>query len=78
MIEGNIAIYPNPAKNDLQIQMDTNQPYEVRVQNMLGQTLENEHFSGNGELSLSSYISGQYILQIIQNERITIKKFVKE
>ncbi|MGN6647994.1 MAG: glycoside hydrolase family 44 protein [Cytophaga sp.] len=78
VIEGKASIYPNPVENILQIRTDNSMPYQVLVQSMLGQTLETASFAGNGQLDLSSYAAGQYVLQIIQNGQITVKKFVKE
>lgn len=76
--ESSVQIFPNPAKNTLQIKTDNGLPYQVIVQNMLGQILETAAFSGNGQIDLSGYAAGQYIIQIIQDGNSTVKKFIKE
>jgi len=76
--QGNILIYPNPTKNLIQIKMNNSQAYQVLVQNMLGQTLQSNTFNGSSQMDLSEYPSGQYVLQIIQNDVVTIKKCIKE
>ncbi|WP_018342431.1 glycoside hydrolase family 44 protein [Cytophaga aurantiaca] len=78
VIQGNVTLYPNPAKNILQINVDNGLPYEVLVQNMLGQTVATTKFTGDGQIDLSGYAAGQYILQISNGETITVKKFIKE
>jgi hypothetical protein len=76
--QGNILIYPNPTKNLIQIKMNNTQAYQVLVQNMLGQTLQSNTFAGSSQMDLSEYPCGQYVLQIIQNDVVTIKKCIKE
>jgi hypothetical protein len=76
--QGNVLIYPNPTKNLIQIKLNNTQTYQVVLQNMLGQTVQTNMFNGLGQMDLSDYPSGQYILQIIQNDVVTIKKCIKE
>lgn len=76
--QSSIVLYPNPTKNVIQIKMDNTNAYQVSVQNMLGQTLQVNSFNGSGQVDLSEYPPGQYMLQIIQNDVVTIKKCIKE
>jgi hypothetical protein len=75
----NVNIFPNPTKNLLQIDMnDGGGSYQLILQNMVGQTVQTSNFSGDTQIDVSAYPAGQYIIQIIQDDAITVKKFVKE
>ncbi len=77
-VQNTVNIFPNPAKNLVQIDINNGDPYQVILQNMLGQTIQTYHFSGDNQLDLSACPAGQYVLQIIQNETVTVKKCIKE
>jgi len=71
-------IYPNPAKNELNIS-GTIAPTYVCIYNFTGQLLyETEHCAANMIISVSSLPSGIYFVKIVSENGITTKKVVVE
>jgi hypothetical protein len=78
----NIELFPNPANEQLFIGLGnnvlTNAPIELKVQNMLGQTVLIEKSMANSNtlsLDLTDFKNGMYLLEIKQNDKVSIKKF---
>jgi hypothetical protein len=74
-------VYPNPADDKLTISLDKARPkhYQIRVVNLMGQVLAEEHFQKETTLSLERYPAGIYLLQIseggqlIQSDKLFIR-----
>jgi surface protein len=69
-----ISIYPNPAKDKLFIQGLSN-PSKVSIYNMLGKLVYSKTTSS--ELDLEGLQSGIYIVKIIDQQKETTHKFIK-
>lgn len=72
-------IYPNPANELINILTNSSDNYLVNVKNILGQTLMTKNFNKNISLDISNYPSGQYLIEIIEqnNRKISVKKLIK-
>jgi hypothetical protein len=73
-----INIYPNPAKNKLNIQMDNADDYSVSIRDIAGCQLATWSLHGNGQIDLSAFEAGIYFVQIMQKGEVISKKFIKE
>ena len=74
-ILSNVVIYPNPAKNNLNIQNAENS--SVKVFDLLGRVvlLEN-NISLNQQLDVSKLTTGTYLIKIIKGNQIKTDKFI--
>ena len=82
-IKENVIFYPNPVRDVLSIQnnlaSDLNVNSRAIIYNISGTVLINEKISsGNNDLQVSQLDSGIYIVKIINEDQVIIKKIVKE
>lgn len=74
-LDQNIAVYPNPAKDLLQIE-GTN-PVSVQLQNIQGQLVKS--FSGDlKRLDVAGLPAGVYLLRVQAKEGVFVHKLIKE
>jgi len=71
---GMIVVYPNPAKDILNI--STDQPVEVTIYDLTGKAIEVE--VNNKQIDLSNLSNGVYVLSIEYNGTIYNKRIIKE
>lgn len=72
----NFSIYPNPVRNELNINSVTSLK-NVKVINAIGQQIVNENTAGNHyKLNTSNYVKGVYFVQIETENGKSTKKFV--
>jgi hypothetical protein len=69
------AIYPNPAKDELNVQIKNSQYYTFKITNLVGQVLLK---SVNKTIDLQGLASGEYLLSIYNKENTLLgtKKFL--
>ncbi len=76
-----VTIYPNPASNQLTIDLQGKQATSYTISDIKGNIIENIHdkYLGQININLKSYPSGTYIIELTltNNQKIT-NKFVKE
>lgn len=73
-----VNIFPNPAQNLLNIQMENSGVYTVAIHNILGEKMGEWSFSSNNTIDISSFAAGNYIVQIKNQDMMTVKKVVKD
>jgi len=71
-IAGQISVYPNPATDEIQIDMDG----EVSIWDALGRKVGINH-NNTGTINISSLAPGQYFIQIKNEKNIYTGKFIK-
>ena len=76
-----ISLFPNPAKNTVEIVSNEflNKGLEVIIYNMTGRMILNKNYdneTGKITLDLSNISSGNYILELKNNDDIFHKKLV--
>lgn len=79
--ENSISLYPNPANNELTIDLKDEQVISYSISNIKGEKLvkQNETISGLFNIDLQTYASGTYFIELtLTNSQIITKKFVKE
>lgn len=76
-----VTIYPNPASNQITIDLQDKQATSYTISDIKGNIIENKHgnYSGQMDINLKSYPTGTYIIELTltNNQKIT-NKFVKE
>ncbi len=75
----NIKVYPNPAKDVLNIQANDFSNKNVIIYNSLGQIVQSVDFTNDIRLNLNSFKNGIYLLKILDNKTNLISniKFIK-
>lgn len=76
IISQTISIYPNPTSAILNIS-SVSEKATFKVYNLLGQIIMNGKIN-NGTIDVSNITSGNYIIEISDNESIFTKRFIKE
>ena len=73
-----VLVYPNPTKGKFTIQPQTLGNYIVTVLNLVGQVMVTTNQQGNGQIDMSTFPSGTYILQVTQENQVTTTKIIKD
>ena len=73
---GEVLVYPNPARNIINIESN-NEIKEVVVYNLLGQKIKQYHSAIN-TIDISDMANGIYVINITTDKGVTTKKFIKE
>jgi len=69
-----IKIFPNPVKNSLYISGDSSN-YNIKIYSLLGQLVMAA--SNVGEVDVSSFTKGVYLIKISNENSTTTKRFIK-
>jgi hypothetical protein len=81
LIAANIKMFPNPAKDVLRIEMQTNFNGEIHIRNALGKEIYNANLQNNitnFTIDTKDFESGLYFISF-RNERGAVnKKFIKQ
>ncbi|RTY93887.1 GEVED domain-containing protein [Flavobacterium sp. GT3R68] len=73
---GNIKLFPNPTSSILNV-TSISENATFKVYNLLGQTILNGKLS-NGSIDVSSIKTGNYVLEITDNNIVATKRFIKQ
>lgn len=76
-VESEINLYPNPASNNISLQISITHPWQYAIYNIQGQLIINGMLTEN-TISVSELTSGMYILEVRDNESVYRGKFIKE
>lgn len=74
-VDSRISLYPNPAKELLNIEMPQSGSYEYKLIDMQGKMLQNGTFNATLTLNLKSYQSGTFLIQV--SNKLTGSKISK-
>jgi len=75
-----IKLYPNPVKSELHISLPPNSNTEIQVYNIRGELIEKSNKVNAIDISIQSqnWVSGMYLVRIINGNQILNKKIIKE
>ena len=73
-----IKIYPNPARNQIKIEALSNSKHKLEIYNLTGQLLMTDVFSNKISIDISDLHCGVYFLRIQSENKIIIRKLIKE
>ena len=74
----NINYYPNPTKDNLTIETNSNREQRLEILNFIGQTVYTSNINNKATIKTSAFLKGVYILKLSSNKESVVKKFVKE
>ena len=75
----NTTLYPNPAKNTLQLNAENQQIDRVKIFSVKGDLVQQvEGFETSKTIDVSKLASGMYYVQFMAGRQIATKKFVKQ
>ena len=74
-----IAIYPNPAKEELTIETNLNTEQRIEIVNLIGQTVYTSSSINNKTIiNTTAFANGVYILKLYTAKETMVRKFIKE
>lgn len=78
--ENSFVLYPNPAREIINVKCEIlNEPASITITNIMGQVvLSNTISSQESELNIQSLQSGIYFVTLVQKEKTSTVKFIKE
>jgi hypothetical protein len=74
--EGAVSIYPNPTTGVVEFKNFRNEDFSIAIQNINGQIILNESFEGSGQLNLSAFKKGVYIVKTEGSNFSSIDKLI--
>lgn len=72
------SLYPNPAKDNLTIEVNTNTEQRLEIVNLIGQTIFTSIINKKVTVNTSVFPIGVYILKLYTDKETVVRKFVKE
>ncbi len=77
--EVELKIYPNPAKDEINIELNTNNySSDYQIYNALGQLMEKDKFIDKTIVNTQKYAKGIYFIKIAYQNTILYRKIIKE
>ena len=78
VINKGIYIYPNPFKDELTIETNSNTEKRIEIINLIGQTVYTNIINKKATINTSAFANGVYILKLSSNKETKIIKFIKQ
>ena len=78
LTNNNISIYPNPAKDNITIETNSNTEQRLEIVNLIGQTVYTNIINRKAAINTSAFANGVYFLKLYTDKETVVKKFVKE
>ena len=78
LTNNNISIYPNPAKDNITIETNSNTEQRLEIVNLIGQTVYTNIINRKAVINTSAFANGMYILKLYTDKETVVRKFVKE
>ncbi|RLD56552.1 MAG: hypothetical protein DRI97_07195, partial [Bacteroidetes bacterium] len=76
--KGLFGIYPNPAKEKVQVYTGIDKPFEYHIFNMNGQEVMQGSAIAGGTIDISALIGGVYFIHLQANDQASIKRLIKQ
>ena len=76
--KGIVRVYPNPAKDNLTIETNSNKEQRLEILNLIGQTVYITDMKKKVAVNTSAFAKGVYILKLYTDKETVVRKFVKE
>ena len=76
--KGMIKVYPNPTKDNLTIETNSNKEQRLEITNLIGQTVYTIYINKKATINTSAFANGVYILKLSSDKETVVRKFVKE
>ncbi len=76
--ENNMLIYPNPTKDNLTIETNSDKEQRLEILNLFGQIIYTSNINKKAIVNTFAFANGIYILKLSPNKEIIVRKFIKE
>lgn len=76
MEEQNIAVYPNPATDNIRVNLVGDGKAHIQLFNLLGQQMYSENATNTALIDVSNFDTGIYVLKVTQNGKIYTSKLI--
>jgi hypothetical protein len=76
LAEAGIRVYPNPASDKLNIELENKEDYRVMITDVSGRVVKDENISGTSFISLDGIAAGSYTLRMQNETKIINSKIV--
>ena len=73
-----INIYPNPAKNILNVELLDNRQATYKIYNVLGQQVLNGSINRTATINVDTLSNGLYLVKINDGQKELVERFIKE
>ena len=73
-----MRVYPNPTKEILTIETNSNIEQRLEILNLFGQTVYTSNINKKTTVNTSTFANGVYILKLSSDKETMVKKFIKE
>jgi hypothetical protein len=73
-----VSLYPNPARNELFIDVETSGAYDVRLITLQGAQISTKAGNGRTNVDLSNLAKGVYVVEVKQAGKVMRAKIVKQ
>ena len=77
-LSNHIKVYPNPTKDNLTIETNSNTEQKLEIINLIGQTVYTNIIYKKAVINTSAFANGVYILKLSSDKETVVRKFVKE
>jgi ELWxxDGT repeat protein len=74
----NFTLYPNPAQDNIALQLPSDDKHNYRILNLYGQAIQHGETASGYNIAIAELPTGIYMLSVQLGEQTVIKKFVKE
>ena len=73
-----VSIFPNPIKEILTLETNSNKEQKIEIVNLIGQTVYTNIINKKATINTSAFAKGVYILKLSSDKEKVVRKFVKE
>jgi len=73
-----IRVYPNPTKDNLTLETNSNTEQKLEILNLIGQTVYTIYINKKAIINTSAFAKGVYVLKLSSDKETVVRKFVKE
>ncbi|NVN95758.1 MAG: T9SS type A sorting domain-containing protein [Bacteroidetes bacterium] len=73
-----LSVYPNPVKEVLTIETNSNKNQSVEIFNLFGQTVYTNIINKKATINTSTFANDVYIIKLSSDKETVVRKFVKE
>lgn len=71
------SIYPNPAQDQLTIRLNDNSSHQIEIFDMLGKKIYSSTIQNVGQVDVSSFNAGTYLVKLNSNHQSSTVRFIK-
>jgi len=73
-----IEIYPNPTKDNLTVETNSNTEQKLEILNLIGQTVYRSVITKKAVVKTDEFLCGVYFIKLSTDKETVVRKFVKE